>query len=261
MAIRTKSEIALQVGRNNQLTNTLFDTELSQDLITMSHSSVHEATLDKGEANHQVPFGDVAQARLVLVQADGPVRISPAGGIASAAKVTGSGGTFPTGFAGGEELDLEIDGTAFTVAFENADETLDEVINRINSAAMLADIRDASGDPKSVALEEGGELQIVSPTVGESSEVVIASSTDSAVLTTLGLTAGTTNGTNAQPGQTPVELRVPSSEAAGGPVDTQAFLFATMVTTAITLENLDPDNKLRVVVAVIGDLLTSPPSC
>jgi hypothetical protein len=40
----------------------------------------------------------------------------------------------------------------------------------------------------------------------------------------------------------------------------RAFLFATLVTGALTIDNLDPDVAVQVTFAIAGDLLTAPPT-
>ena len=69
------------------------------------------------------------------------------------------------------------------------------------------------------------------------------------------------NGVNASAGQTPITLMKPanpaaSDSAAGVPV----WLFASLVTTALTIDNLETDQDTRIVVAVAGDLVASPPA-
>lgn len=59
---------------------------------------------------------------------------------AAAATLTGTGGVFPTGFAGGETLTLTIDGTAVSVAFLSGDQTAAQVVARINAACAMASL-------------------------------------------------------------------------------------------------------------------------
>lgn len=262
MGVRTNVEIAFQIGRENSLTNIVFDSSMQQLLDTLEHTESGTFSLDAGETNYQIPFGDVVQSRLVYIEATGPFRVTPGGGLATSAQRDGAGGSYPTGFAGvGETLDLVVDGTAFTVTFTAADQSLAQVINRINAAAALAGIAGVGGIPTTVARDTGGsELRIISPLTGTSSTVEVAATSAAAVLTALGLVAGTTTGVAASPGQTPLTALVPSSSAAGGPSDVRAFLFASLVTGALTIDNLDSEAAITVTVALAGDLLTSPPT-
>ena len=49
-------------------------------------------------------------------------------------------GTYPTGYGGGETLITTIDGVAVTTTFLIGDQTLDQVVARINAAMALAGI-------------------------------------------------------------------------------------------------------------------------
>lgn len=261
MGVRTNAEVSLQIGRDNALENLTFDSQHQQLLDTLEHTSDGSATLAAGESNFVVPFGDVTIARLIYVEASGPVTLTPGGVLATGAEVDGVGGAYPTGFVGGEALVVEIDNVSVPVAFLVADQSLTQVINRINAAAALAGVVDGAGDPVVIAKNNGSsQLRLFSSTTGPASEVDIVSG-DAAVLAALGLTVATTNGAEAVPGQSPLQLRVPSSDAAGGPSNVKAFAFMTLQTGGLVIDNIDPDNSVEVVWAIAGDLLTSPPGC
>jgi len=257
MGVRTNSEIIFQIGRDNALTDLLLDESLTSILDTLDHATVHEGTLEASEANYVVPFGDVTQARIVYIRADGAIRVTPGGGLATAAQVDGSGGTYVTGFVGGETLNVDVDGTSLAVIFDAADQSLAQVVNRINSFAALAGIAGAGAVPTTVARDNGSsELRFVSPTTGIASEIDILSGT---ALAQLGLSVATTNGVNASAGQTPVTLTKPantsaSDAAAGVPV----FFFATLQTSALTIDNLETAAATRITVAIAGDIITTP---
>lgn len=59
---------------------------------------------------------------------------------AIAASAVASAGSYPTGFAGAETLDVTIDGTVVNVVFDAADQSVDQVVARINAAMALAGI-------------------------------------------------------------------------------------------------------------------------
>jgi len=88
------------------------------------------------------------------------------------------GGTYPTGFIGGETLNLVVDSVSFTTTFDLADQTLTAVINRINSYANVAGVG-------VIATNVGSELCLTSNTTGAGSEVTISGGTGAV---TLGLT-------------------------------------------------------------------------
>lgn len=111
---------------------------------------------------------------------------------ADVARVLGVGGTFPTGFGGGETLSLAFD-SPFAIpiltTFDAADQTAAQVAARINAALALAGLP----TPR-VTVAASGELQIESVLTGSEGSVLVSSGT---ALGTLGLTTGTTFGTGA----------------------------------------------------------------
>jgi hypothetical protein len=105
---------------------------------------------------------------------------------AAPAIVLGVGGTFPTTFAGGETLLLNIDGTAFTVTFLAADQSAAQVAARINAEAALAGL----ATPRAT-VATSGQLQIDSVLTGAEGSVEVVGGTGAA---TLGFVVGTTLG-------------------------------------------------------------------
>ena len=108
---------------------------------------------------------------------------------ADVARVVGSGGTFPTTFAGGETLILDIDGTPFTTTFDAADQSAAQCAARINAAAALAGLQ----TPRA-SVATSGELQLESVETGAEGSVEVTGGTGAA---TLGLSTGTTLGSGA----------------------------------------------------------------
>lgn len=104
---------------------------------------------------------------------------------AAAATVTSAAGTYNTGFVGGETLTLGYDAASnFTVTFLAADQTMAQVIARINAAAgftMAAAVGGATFSLTGIVRGLAGQVRVVSGSVG--------------VLTALGLTAANTAGT------------------------------------------------------------------
>jgi hypothetical protein len=102
-----------------------------------------------------------------------------------AAVLTSGSQTFPTGFTGGETLTFAVDqGANFTVTFLSGDTTQAATISRINAAAgfTFASVDDATHTfYTGIQKGTGGKVVVVSGT--------------SSVLTALGLSPGTTNGT------------------------------------------------------------------
>ncbi len=111
---------------------------------------------------------------------------------ADVARVLGVGGTFPTGFVGGETLVLAFDSpfaAPITTTFLAADQSAAQVAARINAALALAGLP----TPR-VTVATSGEIQIESVLTGSEGSVLVSSGT---ALGTLGLTTGTTFGTGA----------------------------------------------------------------
>lgn len=109
---------------------------------------------------------------------------------AAPALVAGVGGTFPTGFGGGETLELAIDGGgSFTTTFDAADQSAAQVAARINAAAALAGL----ATPRAT-VNTSGQLAITGVETGDDGSVQVVGGT---ALATLGLTAGTTLGAGA----------------------------------------------------------------
>ena len=93
-------------------------------------------------------------------------------------------GAWPTGFVGGETLVLAADGQPnFTVVFQLADQSVAQVVSRINSYAGFT-----------LASAPGGILTLTGRTGGLAGSVQVVSGS-SGVLGKLGLVAGTTAGT------------------------------------------------------------------
>jgi hypothetical protein len=263
MGIRSNVEIILQLGRDNSLSLLTFDEDFTQLLDTLDHAESGTLTIDAGASGVSLPFGAVSQARLVYVKASGAFRLNPGGAAATVAHKDGVGGSYPTGFAGGEHLDLKIDGTVVTVPFLIGDQSLVQVTGRINSVGVLIPILQGTV-PWTIARNNGSnQLRLISPTSGSTSSVEVLNTTTGSVLTALGLSVGVVSGTNSTPGQTPLTSLLPASTSASDEAaSVRAFVFATMATSALTIDNLDPDNTIEVVYAVCGDVVTTPPpSC
>jgi len=249
MGLRTSTELTLKVGLENALDDLVFDRDLSEILDTLEHGAIHKLTLEAGTTNWAVPFGDVLQARLVYVEADGEFEVAFGGSAATAAQVDAVGATYPTSFVGGETLLWDLDNVGLmTVTFDAADQSLAQVVNRINSIAAL------NGHATPVASANGGQLRLTSPTTGATSEIDIQGGTG---LATLGLSIGVTVGVNANPGTSNVAVTRPADPAgATAAQGVTAFFLGTVNTTSLQLTNPSATADLNVKVCVVGDLTT-----
>ena len=265
MGVRTFHEITFRVGRENSLLSgdLIGDMNLNVQLDTLARAKSCTLDLAPGESNVVVDFGDVAVARIIYIEADREIQVTPgAPGLATAAIVTGVAGSFPTGFTGGlpETLTLDVDNFGPIVTSFSADASLaQDVVNAINAAFGLAGFL-SGGEPKIIASLFGGELRFTSPTTGELSEVEVVEGT-AGVLATLGLTAAVTNGVNALSGQTPFQLFRPANTSNPSLSDgVKSFALMSLRTTSLLIDNLDSANPAKVDVVIAGDVLTTPPA-
>ncbi|WP_394703354.1 flagellin [uncultured Cohaesibacter sp.] len=106
--------------------------------------------------------------------------------------------------------------------------TVDEMVEQINSA--LND----EGEYTIVASNESGTLTLTSLRTGEEAEITLEDGTDTLNLATLGLTAGTTNGTTTEVETTGAEIVVGSTSA-----DTINLSIATLTCEALGIDELD----------------------
>jgi hypothetical protein len=251
MGLRTKTDLSIEVGLENALDDLVFERDLCDTLDTLDRHSCKTILLEAGTSNLAVDFGDVAQGRLVYIEADGEIEVAFGGSAATAAVVTGSGGSFtPTGFAGGETMLWEVDNVSAPVTFEVGDTSLALVVNRINAAVALA------GLATPVASDAAGELRLTSPSTGDSSEIDITGGT---ALATLGLSVATTNGVNANPGTSDLAIQRPADPAgASAAAGVRAFALLTINTSSLQLSNPSSTVDVNVTVLIVGDLTASP---
>jgi len=250
MSVRTLLDLSFQIGLDNSLDDSLFERSCSQILDTLDHASAGVLTLAALQTNVVLPFGDVAEARILYIEAeDGDVSFTLGGGLATSGRIDAVGAAYPTGFVGAETLDFEVDGTLINVVFLVGDQTLTQVINRINAACALA------GFSTPIAKPNAGQLRLESPTTGTTSTIEIVGGTGRA---TLGLPVPTTinAGINSTPGTSPIELRRPANPAgASAAAGVKAVFYGTVRTTSVVLNNLSA-NTTKVRWAIVGDLTT-----
>jgi hypothetical protein len=254
--IRISTKLDLSVGLDNDLSKRIFggDSLLSELLDTLAKGESGTYRLDGGEQNVEIKFGDVIDCRYLYIEGDGEFEVVFGGSTPTAAIVDGVAGTYPTAFVGAETLDLEIDGVPFTTTFTVADQTRNEVLARINYAASLAGFQATP-----VALANGSQLRLKSPTLGASSVVKVLATSTPAVLTALGLVAGTTAGTNATPGTTNVRVFRPADPTGeNAAFGVKSYLLATIKATSVHINNLMPTTGLNLKTFVGGDLVSLP---
>lgn len=119
-------------------------------------------------------LGDLTQIEFLYLKSDQPIVLRVG---ADVAKLLGAGGIFPTGFVGGETLNLDFGGTAVAVVFLAGDQTAAQVAARINAACALAGLP----TPRATVLSTG-QLEIDGVTTGTSAEVSVTGGTGAAAI-------------------------------------------------------------------------------
>jgi len=249
MGIRVSTALDLIAGYGNSLDNKLFggDGVLGELIDTLDHGEAGVYALDPGENNVAVDFGDVTEARLVYLEGDAEFEAVFGGTVATAAQITGVGGAYPTGFAGGETLNITINGTPVAITFDAADQSLVQVLARINYFALLLSL-------SCVAFDSGGQLQLKSPTVGDSSTVAVVSGTGMAAL---GLSVSSAQGANAAPGTSNLAISRPADPSGASAAEgLKSYILATIVATSVILSNPNSTAGVRIKTLIVGDLLT-----
>lgn len=144
---------------------------------------------------------------------------------AAAALITSAAGVYPTTFAGGETLTLNVEGIQYVVVFQAADQTQAQAIARVNSALGYTAFADAGGGVTTftgVIQGTAGSIQVVAGTA--------------LVLTAFGLTAGapvagTGNVANI------LQVKPAEVDAAVNTTSSGAFRVAQLPDASMRLEN------------------------
>jgi hypothetical protein len=235
MSVRVSAELALQIGEDNNLDqgHLVGDGSIAELVDSLDKAGTEVVVLDAGQINVLVVTGDI---RLLYIEAEGDVDFWLSGVAATVAEITGSGGTFPTGFAGGETLDLSVDGVVFTTTFLIGDQTLAQVMARINAAAALAGV---TGFP---AKNASGQLEIESLTSGSGSVVVVSGGSGRA---TIGLPLGTSAGLDPVAATAPVRLRRLADASSSQVAGLRAWAMMTVRASSVYLSNPSDTDAVR----------------
>jgi hypothetical protein len=73
MSLRTKVDFQVAIGFDNRLDDTAFERSLTELLDTCEHVVTQTIALDPNASDVPVSFGDVTQARLAYIEADGEI--------------------------------------------------------------------------------------------------------------------------------------------------------------------------------------------
>jgi hypothetical protein len=131
-------------------------------------------------------LGDLTSIEFLYMRSDAPILVR----IGAAEPVlTGSAGTFPTLFAGGETLNLNFNGVAVSVAFLVTDQTAVQCAARINAACALAGL----ATPRASVLTTG-QIQILGLGTGAASTLDVTGGTGAATLGFAGTPSDTGEG-------------------------------------------------------------------
>lgn len=83
MGIRTHVEVSVTAGLGATIEDVIFNRDISELLDTLDRATAMVVTLAGGETDFAVSLGDIAQGRMIYVEADGEVDV----------KLFGAGGT------------------------------------------------------------------------------------------------------------------------------------------------------------------------
>lgn len=76
MGVRTKMDIDFAVGFGASLDDTLFERVQTALLDTLDHAAAQVVTLSGSEVDFEVAMGDVAQGRMLYVEAEGDIEVN-----------------------------------------------------------------------------------------------------------------------------------------------------------------------------------------
>lgn len=253
MGVRSNVEILFQLGEGNSLDpgRLVADVSLEELLDTIARARQVVGELAVNQANFLVDKGDITTIRLLYIEADNDLDFYLGGSAPTTAEVTGVGASFPTGFAGGETLDLEIDGVPFTVTFDVADQSIAQVVARCNADSAFA------GLDGFTAFVQSGQIRFRSLTAGSASAVVVTGGT---AATALGFPAPVSAvGLDPTPNTSPVRLRR-NADAASSQIETlKVYALLSVSTTSLYISNPSTTDLVRYRIAMGGDLVAPDP--
>lgn len=244
MSIRHSIALALQVGQDTTLDEKMFDGSIEAELDSLDHCEAGTYTLDIGDVNIEVDFGDVAEARIVWIEADGDFEVSLGGVPGTVGTLLGSGGTFPTSFVGGETFGFLVDGIAVAGTFLVGDQSAAQCAARMNAAAMLA------GCVHVPFKTEGGQIRVSGALATAAGEVEVT-----VARATIGFAALTSDaGSSPSGAYAPQQIRRPIDTSSSSAAVAKAYYCATVKTTSIFLTNLESTAAVNARVCILGDL-------
>lgn len=251
MGIRSAIEMIVQMGNENSLEEgkLVADVSIAEQLDTIDKAESRTIELEASEANVLVDKGDIETIRFLLIEADGDLDFYLGGTAPTTAQRTAAGGTYPTTYAGGETLDLEIDGVAFTVTFDVIDQLLADVIKRINAASAF------NGLDGLIASVSTGQLRLTSLATGSGSQVKVVGGTGRA---TLGLAIGETLGLDPTPSTSPVRLRRLADPESSQIETLKTYALMNVLTTSLYVSNPSTENAVRARIVLAGALVPAP---
>jgi len=239
---RINAEITVQVAQETSFEEVLFERAFTQVIDSLVRAESGLYMLAAGELNTPVDFGDVAQARMIYIEADGELEVTFGGVPGTVATLLGAGASFPTGFAGGEAFSFKVDGVAVAGTFLIGDQTLQQVVNRLNATAMLAGIAFVP------FVVEGGQIRMSGAVASLTGKVEVLTAN-----ATIGFPSVTSDlGTDPILGVAPMQLQRPIDLSASSAETLKAYLFATVKTTNVLLSN-NSASQVTARVMIAGD--------
>ena len=246
MGVRHSVEMTLDVGLGATVSPALFSGSVSQLMDSLARVESGTYELGAGEQNVQVDFGDVTQARLIWIDADGALEVTLGGTVGTVATLLGAGGTFPTAFVGGEAFSFKVDGVTVAGTFLSGDQSAAQCAQRLNAAAVLAGLAFL---PFAV---EGGQIRVSGANASLAGKVEVVT-----VNAAIGFASLTSDlGTNPLTSSAPIQLRKPIDAGASSADGVSVFALLTAVTNSVTLSSLETSKVTTARVAIVGDVLS-----
>lgn len=242
--VRTNLELTMQVSESPDLDDFVFERDTTSLFDSLEHACSGLLSLTALEQNHTINFGAVAEARVVYLESDGDLDLSFGGTAGLIASLTGSGGTFPTSFVGGETFGFTVDGVSVAGAFTSGAQTLQQCLNQLNAAAMLAGL---SFVPFSSL---GGQVKVSGHNASASGHVAVT-----VARSVLGFasTSASASGTDPNGASAPMYMRRPIDTTSPNASGT-SYLLATVRCASLVITNAT-DAEVQVRYALVGDVL------
>lgn len=252
--VRTSVTAGFRVGLNNRFDQLVTDQTLSEIADTLIRASGTEYVIEPAQQNVVFDMGGVVDGRLWWIVCDGGDLQLTFGGVpGTSAALVSTPGTYNTGFATNTPFEFVIDGVTVPVTFTSADQTRTQVLQRINSSAILAGLAYLPASPTSTA-----QTTLTGADASLSGEVEITVACSQIGFATVGAIA---NGTNPRSDGAPLSMRRLATAGSITARTMKSFFIGTLQASSLIISNLSDDIAASVYICVAGDVDPSPGVC